>query len=109
MWGPCGVYVGSRSICVGHVLLALHVGELSCSPGGDRSRARLGEHLTLEDLEISTPGDLMPKDEQADEGGGSGWTHATTLPVPTPGSSCPTGSATPTVGTSQVSPKHLAA
>ena len=42
----------------------MYAGELSCSPSGDRSRARLGEPPNLEDLEISTaddqPWDRMP-------------------------------------------------
>ena len=65
-------------------------GELSCSPSGDRSRARLGEHLTLEDLEISSPEEFMQDGEhwqQEEE-----WptaAHAATPAVPTPGSTGP--------------------
>ncbi len=59
-------------------------GELSCSPSGDRSRARLGEHLTLEDLEISTPDDHMPEDQQREEEDQTGWGRASRGPIPTP-------------------------
>ncbi|KAL0033688.1 hypothetical protein WJX77_000833 [Trebouxia sp. C0004] len=69
--------------------LAPDQGELSCSPSGDRSRARLGEHLTLEDLEISTPDDHMPGDQQQGEEEQTGRGHATRDPIPTRSSSHP--------------------
>ncbi len=73
-------------------------GELSCSPSGDRSRARLGEHLTLEDLEISTPDDHMPQDQrQAEEEDQNGWGRVSRAPIPTPSSSHPIGPSDPEV------------
>ena len=72
-----------------------NAGELSSSPSRDKSRARLGAPLTLEDLDISSPEDSahvsQPDNEDADEGG---WTHIASPPIPTPGSSgVPEGSA----------------
>ena len=87
-----------------------HAGELSCSPSGDRSRARLGEHLTLEDLEISTPDDHMPEDQrQAEEGAQTGWGRVSRGPIPTPSSSHPMNPSDPEMGgatSSQVSAVH---
>jgi len=84
-------------------------GELSCSPGGDRSRARLGEHLTLEDLEISTPDDHMPEDQQQGEEDQTGWGRVSRGPIPTPSSSHPITPSDPEVcgaTSSQVSGLH---
>ena len=83
-----------------HLKVHCCAGELSCSPSGDRSRARLGEHLTLEDLEISTPDDHMPGDQrQAAEEAQIGWGHASRGPIPTPSSSHPITTSDPEVCT----------
>ena len=78
-------------------------GELSSSPSRDKSRARLGESLTLEDLEISTPEEhahmeyLATAEEDrswtmlnrygAEEEDGSPWRFPSSHPIPTPNSS----------------------
>lgn len=60
-------------------------GGLSCSPSGDRSRARLGDPLTLEDLEISTPEDLSQDGQPWKHNEGRpAWGYAATPAVPTP-------------------------
>ncbi|KAL0029551.1 hypothetical protein WJX79_003442 [Trebouxia sp. C0005] len=77
--------------------LAPDQGELSCSPSGDRSRARLGEHLTLEDLEISTPDDHMPQDQRQRDEDQTGWGHVSRSPIPTPSRSHPITASDPEV------------
>lgn len=71
-------------------------GGLSCSPSGDRSRARLGDPLTLEDLEISTPEDTSQDGQffTTEDGhlyrhpeGRPVWDYTPTPAVPTPASS----------------------
>lgn len=66
----------------------LLAGGLSCSPSGDRSRARLGDPLTLEDLEISPPEETTqdgPLGMQPE--GRPPWGYTATPAVPTPASS----------------------
>lgn len=63
-------------------------GGLSCSPSGDRSRARLGDPLTLEDLEISPPEDTTQDDQLGMQPEGRPPLGYTATPaVPTPASS----------------------
>ena len=73
-----------------------YAGGLSCSPSGDRSRARLGDPLTLEDLEISTPEDTTQYGQlfTTQDGhlhrhpeGRPAWGYTPTPAVPTPASS----------------------
>ena len=92
-----------------NLLVHCCAGELSCSPSGDRSRARLGEHLTLEDLEISTPDDYMPEDQRQGEEDQTEWGHVSRGRIPTPSTSYPITPSDPEAhgaASSQVSAVH---